>query len=188
MKIYTIISGVNGTGKSSLSGVLKSERSDLGFIIDVDKIGAESGLSPIEAGRIAVNKIDEYLARGVSFTQETTLSGSKTLRSVITAKENGYFIRLFYIGLNSCEESIKRIINRVEKGGHNIDDETVKNRYENRFLSLAKILPYCDEVCFYDNENGFSEVGEFKNGVLLLKGDYKPAWVIELKEVLKANK
>ena len=37
MKLYTIIGGVNGSGKSSLTGALKAERSDLGIIIDVDK-------------------------------------------------------------------------------------------------------------------------------------------------------
>lgn len=30
MKIYTIIGGVNGVGKSSLTGVLKDSRTDLG--------------------------------------------------------------------------------------------------------------------------------------------------------------
>ena len=38
MKIYTIIGGVNGCGKSSLTGALKAERRDLGIIIDVDKL------------------------------------------------------------------------------------------------------------------------------------------------------
>jgi len=41
MKIYTIIGGVNGVGKSSLSGVLLNQRSDMGIIIDTDKITAE---------------------------------------------------------------------------------------------------------------------------------------------------
>ena len=38
MPIYTIIGGVNGSGKSSLTGVLKAQRTDLGRIIDVDKL------------------------------------------------------------------------------------------------------------------------------------------------------
>ena len=38
MKIYTVIGGINGAGKSSLTGVLTTERSDLGMIIDVDKL------------------------------------------------------------------------------------------------------------------------------------------------------
>ena len=49
MKIYTIIGGVNGVGKSSLSGVLTAENSDLGVVIDTDKINAELGGDRIKA-------------------------------------------------------------------------------------------------------------------------------------------
>ena len=38
MKVYTIIGGVNGTGKSSLCGVLKTQLNDCGQI----KVGALS--------------------------------------------------------------------------------------------------------------------------------------------------
>ena len=40
MKLYNIIGGVNGVGKSSFTGVLKGSRNDLGMVIDVDKIQA----------------------------------------------------------------------------------------------------------------------------------------------------
>lgn len=40
MKTYTIIAGVNGAGKSSLTGVLRQEMNDLGVIVDVDKLAA----------------------------------------------------------------------------------------------------------------------------------------------------
>ena len=53
MKLYTIIGGVNGCGKSSLTGALKAERSDLGLIIDVDKLAAQLH-SPVEGGKAAV--------------------------------------------------------------------------------------------------------------------------------------
>lgn len=43
MKLYTIIGGVNGCGKSSLTGALKAERDDLGIIIDPDKLSAKLG-------------------------------------------------------------------------------------------------------------------------------------------------
>lgn len=54
MNIYTIIGGVNGVGKSSLSGVLSAENTDLGIIIDTDKITAENGDDLIKGGRIAI--------------------------------------------------------------------------------------------------------------------------------------
>lgn len=49
---------------------------------------------------------------------------------------------------------------------------------------MADVLPYCDEAVFYDNYNGFVEVAEYHNGELLLKGDYRPAWVLELQAYL----
>ena len=37
---------------------------------------------------------------------------------------------------------------------------------------------------FFDNDNGFVEVAEYKNGELLLVGDLRPAWVLELQRYL----
>jgi predicted ABC-type ATPase len=52
MKTYTLIGGVNGVGKSSLSGVLSGESSDLGIIIDTDKITAELGGDKLAGGKL----------------------------------------------------------------------------------------------------------------------------------------
>ena len=76
IKTYTIIAGVNGTGKSSLTGVLWKQRSDLGQIIDADKLASDNGGNNILAGRLAIQQIRDCLAKGLCFTQETTLSGS----------------------------------------------------------------------------------------------------------------
>ena len=55
MKTYTIVGGVNGVGKSSFSGVLKS---DLGVIVDVDKITVQVGGGAIEGSRAALRLIE----------------------------------------------------------------------------------------------------------------------------------
>ena len=180
MKIYTIIGGVNGTGKSSLTGALRAERQDLGQVIDVDKLAALHG-GAIAGGKAAIEKVEYCLSRGLSFTQETTLSGVRTLHTIQRAREAGYFIRLYYIGLNTVEESLKRIQNRVAKGGHAIPQEDVQRRFAARFQDLARVLPYCDEAVFFDNDNGFVQVAQFRNGELLPLGDYQPVWVKELR-------
>ncbi len=182
MKIYTIIGGVNGVGKSSLSGVLSAENSDLGIIIDTDKITAENGGDRIKGGKIAIERIESCLKRGINFTQETTLSGVRTLKTIQKARELNYFIRLYYVGVSSSTESINRIKNRVAKGGHDIPPEDVERRYNKRFNDLIKILPYCNEVIFFDNENGFVEKAEYKNGTLITKGGNIPEWIKELGE------
>lgn len=179
MKLYTIIGGVNGCGKSSLTGALKAERSDLGLLIDVDKLAAQLG-SPVEGGKAAVRKIDECLEKGISFTQETTLSGARTERTIRRAKERGYTIRLYYIGLDTMEESLGRIANRVAKGGHDIPKADVERRFSTRFADVLRVLPYCDEARFFDNDNGFVEVAEYRNGELIPRVSNPPRWLLEL--------
>lgn len=184
MKKYTIIGGVNGVGKSSLTGVLKGEYTDLGIVVDTDLLTVKMGGDKIRGGKAAVRIISDCLSREVNFTQETTLSGKKTLRTIISAREKDYYIRLYYIGVSCADESLLRIRNRVRKGGHDIPAEDVKRRYESRFENLARILPYCDEVHFYDNENGFADIGEYRNGNVIITGESAPEWILEFKEYL----
>ena len=180
MRTYTIVGGVNGTGKSSLTGVLRTQTTELGTIIDVDRITASGGFSLIKGGKVALQRILECLEKGVSFTQETTLSGKRTETTAAEAKRLGYFIRLYYVGLDTQEECMERIANRVRHGGHDIPAIIVERRFTERWESVARVLPYCDEARFFDNGNGFVEVAEYFNGELILKGNYRPAWVQEL--------
>lgn len=78
------------------------------------------------------------------------------------------------------EESLLRIENRVKKSGHNIPDADVKRRFDKRFEDLVSVLQYCDEATFYDNENGFVAVAEYKNGEILQIGSSGPRWLQEL--------
>lgn len=187
MKIYTIIGGINGVGKSSFTGVLKGSTTDLGTIIDVDKITANLGGNTLEGGKVSVRLIGDCLKKDVSFTQETTLSGHKTEATAKQAREAGYYVRLYYIGLDTAAESLERIQNRVRRGGHDIPREDVLRRFSGRWEAVKKILPYCDEAEFYDNDNGFVKVAEFRNGELLLLGDYRPAWVEALRDALNPS-
>lgn len=185
MKTYTIIAGVNGVGKSSFTGVLKEQRSDLGTIIDVDKITAELGGNALTGGKASLIKIQDCIKNGMSFTQETTLSGRKTAATAKLVKESGYHVRLFYIALDTVAESLERIQNRVRRGGHDIQDKDVLRRFSERWEAVAKVLPYCDEAEFYDNDNGFSLVAEYRNGELRPVGLVHPAWLSELLEFYK---
>ncbi len=184
MKIYTIVGGVNGVGKSSFTGVLKERSADLGTIIDVDKITAELGGNALSGGKVAVTKIRDCLERGVSFTQETTLSGYKTEATAKQARDAGYYVRLFYVALDTATESLSRIENRVKRGGHDIAHDDVLRRFSGRWEAVAKVLPYCDEAEFYDNDNGFVKVAEYRNGEVRAVGEYRPLWLNELLQFL----
>ena len=165
MKTYSIIGGIDGTGKSSFLGILKEVDPIVGVVVDLNQVG-------------------KCIDKGVSFTQETTLSGRKTETTAKQCRELGYRVRLFYIGLDTASESLARIANRVRRGGHNIPENDVERRFLGRWEAVEKILPYCDEVEFYDNDNGFVKVAEYRNGELRTIGKNLPRWIIELQEYL----
>lgn len=184
MNNYIIIAGVNGTGKSSLRGVLEGQDVLLGHIIDADVIAKENNFDNIKAGKKAIGEINYCLENNISFTQETTLAGHRTIRIIKQARKQGYYIIMYYVGLNSMEESVARIANRVRKGGHNIPTADVKRRFEKRITSLGEVIPLCDEVIFYDNENGFVKVAEIKNNKFQYSNGYKPDWIVKYKDTL----
>lgn len=165
MKIYTIIAGIDGVGKTSLLGALDGITNSLGRLVSTD----ESAMSCV--------------SHGVCLTQETTLSGHMTAQTARNARELGYYVRMFYVGLDSADESVLRIANRVRKGGHDIPNEDVFRRFAGRVKSLADVLPYCDECTFFDNNNGFVEVGTYRNGEIICNA-HPPKWLSEIADAI----
>ena len=157
MNRYIIIAGVNGTGKSSLRGVLEGQEVLLGHIIDADAIAKMNNYDNIKAGKKAVEEIKYCLDNNISFTQETTLSGHRT----------------------------EKTIQQARNGGLDIPKNDVCRRFDNRFDSLKRIVPLCDEVIFYDNENGFIKVAEIKNNKFNYSNGYRPKWITEFENKLK---
>lgn len=169
MNEFTIVAGAFGVGKSSFIGALVPLKNSLGEII-------------ADGDKTAVHLIQSCMDDGADFTLESTLSGENTLAVIKTAAEKGYRITLYYIAVSSAEESLHRISNRVRKGGKNVSAKEVMRSYLHRFDALPLILPYCDSARFYDNENGFRYVAEYRNGKVTHAENYRPDWLKELNE------
>ena len=54
--------------------------------------------------------------------------------------------------------------------------------FSRRWDVLNRALPYCDEVIFYDNKNGFVKIAEYKNSRLTLFATPPPNWFWEFLE------
>lgn len=65
--------------------------------------------------------------------------------------------------------------------------EDVLRRFDGRWEAVEKVLPYCDTAEFYDNDNGFVLVAEYRNGELLLVGESPPACILELRDYLRGK-
>lgn len=179
-KIFTILAGINGVGKSSMMGVLKSASDSYGTIIDPDDYARKYG-GNLSGGKEAIKDIEFCLKNGLAFTEETTLSGNHIINTAKRAKSLGYEVHLIYIGLNSAQDSIDRVANRVKRGGHNIPNDTIIRRYNSRFVQLSKILEYCDSAKFYTNYNGYQLVATYDGATATISQivDTPPAWLDE---------
>jgi len=94
---YTIFAGVNGAGKTSIfNSIYYSENKDEKRI-NTDEMVARIGSwrdnnLQMKCGREAVKLINSYISEGISFNQETTLSGKSIIKNISKSKENGFYV------------------------------------------------------------------------------------------------
>ncbi|MGV3227335.1 zeta toxin family protein [[Pasteurella] aerogenes] len=180
--------GTNGAGKTTLRGFNKDT---VQIVIDSDHIAMQINpenprLVDSQAGRKAIELFKFAIKQQISFSMESTLSGNSILQRIKTAKENGFFIRLNYIGVNSVSINIDRVQARVASGGHFIDEETIRNRYDISLQNLTKILPLCDEVFIYDNSSEVPNlIFHLSENELTQWVDELPKWCEEVRETLE---
>ena len=192
-KVLYIFAGVNGAGKSTL---YNSENLDneikYSTRINTDEIVRKIGdwknnSDQIKAAKIAINLRNDCLKYGKSFNEETTLTGKTILKTIDKAKELGYELQLFYVGVNNPEIAKERIRNRVEKGGHNIADEIVEKRYYESLKNLKQVITKFDEVYLYDNSIKYKHIFSFINNKILYK-EKNVNWSKDAIEIIENKK
>lgn len=191
MLTYTIFAGVNGAGKTSIyKSIYYNENKDEKRINTdemVAKIGSwKDNNLQMKCAREAVKLIKKYIKEGISFNQETTLSGKSIIKNIKLAKENGFYIVMNYIGVDNPEIAKERVRIRVSNGGHGIPDKDIERRYYDSLHNLKEVINVCDEINIYDNTKRFREVAYINNGILRWKEDNIPDWLYDiLKSIIK---
>ena len=159
-----IIAGCNGAGKTTASFTILPEIWHCREFVNADEIAR--GLSPLnpdsvamQAGRIMLERIDELLERGQSFSIETTQATRSYVQLVKRAQASGYTVTLLFFWLNSPEVAIQRVAKRVSEGGHNIPIDVIRRRYRlglSNFFNLYKDL--VDTWALVDNASNPRQV------------------------------
>lgn len=153
-----IIAGCNGAGKTTASFTILPEMLHCREFVNADSIAA--GLSPfnpesvaIEAGRLMLLRIRELMDAKVDFAFETTLATRSYVSLVRSAKKIGYRVTLLFIWLDSPETAVRRVAERVAKGGHSIPVEVIERRYYRGLFNLITLyIPICDRWMLVENE------------------------------------
>lgn len=182
MPTYTIFAGVNGAGKTSIyKSIYYNENKDEKRINTdemVAKIGSwQDNNLQIKCAREAIRLIKKYIFEGISFNQETTLSGKSIIKNISLAKEKGFYIIMNYIGVEGPEVAKERVKIRVSKGGHGIPDKDIERRYYDSIKNLNKVIEICDEVNIYDNTEVLREIAYLKQGKIVWTDKNMPKWI-----------
>lgn len=152
-----IVAGPNGAGKTTFAREYLTREADCAEFINADLIAA--GLSPfaperaaIQAGRLMLDTLERLVARGDSFSFETTLSGRGYARQIPAWREAGYRVELYFLSLPSADVAVERVRQRVRQGGHDISEETIRRRFVSGLALFQGVYkPPVDGWVLYDN-------------------------------------
>jgi predicted ABC-type ATPase len=173
-----IVAGPNGSGKTSVTGkILKHAWIEGCEYINPDNIARDmfgnwnSPEAVMQAAQYATEKREECIANKRSLIFETVLSASDKITFIERAKQEGYFIRLFFIGTDSPHINAMRVFRRVMNGGHDVPAEKIVSRYYKSIRNCALLSPTLDRLYVYDNsaENSFPELLFRANEGVLIK-------------------
>ncbi|MBR6858143.1 MAG: AAA family ATPase [Bacteroidales bacterium] len=152
-----IISGCNGSGKTTASYTLLPELLDCSEFVNSDEFA--KSLAPfhpetayITASRYMLKKLRYLFTRREDFCIETTLATRSLLKMVRMAQDQGYFVTVVYLWLNDPEIAIRRVAARVEAGGHDVPPDVIRRRYFTGLEYFFNLyLPVCDKWMLVDN-------------------------------------
>ncbi|MEG0005544.1 MAG: zeta toxin family protein [Peptostreptococcaceae bacterium] len=182
MKRYTLFAGVNGAGKTTMYNTVYVNNNREEPRINTDEMVAglgswEDNSLQIKCAREAALFIRKYFEEGISFNQETTLTGRSIIKNIIDAKSKGFYVRMNYIALSSPDVAKGRVRDRVSKGGHGIPDETIERRYYESLKNLSSVIDICDEIVIYDNTYECEELIRFHLGKQTYRKEVIPDWL-----------
>ena len=152
-----IIAGPNGAGKTTFSReILTGDQEGFPFF-NADIIAAalnptDPNAEALQAGRLLLRRIDEFVERGESFAFEITMSGRGFARAIPLWRSLGYRVELYFLSLDSPETAIDRVARRVRQGGHHVPDEVTRRRFFGGLQNFHTVYkPLVNHWSFIDN-------------------------------------
>ncbi|MCY4163813.1 MAG: zeta toxin family protein [bacterium] len=153
-----IIAGPNGAGKTTFAIHHLASRVPTLHFVNADLIAA--GLSPLDrgagmeatAGRLMLEEINRLAAQGRSFAFETTLAGRSYLRRIEQWRRDGYRVLLMYLMLDSPQDAMQRVEQRIRQGGHGVPEPVILRRFYAGLQNLREFyIGKVDEWMVFDN-------------------------------------
>lgn len=135
-----------------------------------------------EAALIADFLRIKLIERGKKLTFETVMSHHSKLDILKLATKNGYKIYLYFICTESADINVARVLQRVNLGGHNVEEKKTRQRYKSSLELLKSAAKETYRTFVWDNskKNGPELILEVVNGeTITMNSNSLPSWVDE---------
>jgi predicted ABC-type ATPase len=184
-----VIAGPNGAGKSTFYEAVLKPSVNAPFInadiIQRDELKDPAVSAAYQAARIADARRDAALREQRSFITETTFSHPSKLELIDTAKAAGFRVATYHINVRSPELSVMRVATRVRRGGHDVPEHKIRERYERNQALIKQAVLQSDRAYVYDNSTlnrRASLAIKFRSGTVIEIGSQVSAWARKLYE------
>ncbi|ACT00502.1 zeta toxin family protein [Paenibacillus sp. JDR-2] len=185
-----VFAGNNGSGKSTIRNLI-IDRLGVSVNIDPDALARRiDSVNPerrkVSAGKDAIKLVRECILHRRDFTVETTLAGGNVIRQMREAKDNGFEVIMFYVGLGDVLLNIERVAARVRNGGHHIETADILRRHQTSLNNLIAHLDLIDHLIVIDNSSTEGEIVlEAHRATIKYYEKCMPEWVISIDLHLK---
>ncbi|WPO80045.1 hypothetical protein [Flavobacterium sp. KACC 22761] len=126
---------------------------------------------------------EKLLKENKSFCFETVMSHVSKLNDIEEANSLGYTTYLYFVCIDDPEINISRVENRVQKGGHAVDNQIIKNRYSRTLNNLFPAIEISNKAYLFDNSGDkltlIAEIYDAKALKLHINEEDFPNWFKE---------
>lgn len=169
-----VLAGVNGAGKSSVGGAMLAEHGLDWYNPDrfARELVAALGIDIADANGRAWEHGRARLAAAVesgrNFAFETTL-GARTIPDLLARAARSHDVSMIFCGLASPELHLRRVRARVLRGGHDIPEAKIRERWTASRANLIRLLPHLARLQVFDNSAEAAPGEEIDDPLLVLE-------------------
>lgn len=175
-----IIAGPNGAGKSTFSQALLSTHYGIPYAFDWDKLFYQRwsayGSDPAvkEGVRNSVNEtfqtqLEESFSNKISFAYETNFQDQFNIDVIVQANQLGFETRVLFLMLDSPEIAIERVDQRVKEGGHFVEEDTIRFRFEKGLTLLDNYFDLPGKIRLFDTSTNWLSSNEPNKSVAVIE-------------------
>ncbi len=159
-----VLGGVNGAGKSTAAHDLLADTLEVDCFVNADLIARGlNALQPqtvaAEAGRVMLARLRGLANSRANFAFETTLAGRSYLPFLRQLRRTGFAVEIHYFWLESPDLAVARVRERVRAGGHDVPENTIRDRYRKSLRHFWREYRLEADAWFvYDNSGWESQL------------------------------